>query len=113
MEDRTLLKIALMTAIIGLSALYYVSAFIPPAEMSIFSEVDEKLILKGKITSIRETNSSILLMLERKETVPVVLFNTEFYEALSLRKGDNVKILGTLQEYKGRQSVVANSVSVG
>jgi len=112
MREKTLLKIALIAANIGVIILF------------IFSQQEEKKIViksieetagqkivkvQGKITKItdKEKVAFMEILWEKPETVEVVLFKDQ---NISLRQGDYVEIEGTVEEYKGKKEIIGSKV---
>ena len=112
MKENTLLKIALICSLAGLAALYFISAKIEvksyiPKQLN--ANIGDDVGLKGTITKITDKGDVVFIEVVQENTVTVVLFTKD---NLTLSKGDNIEILGNVQEYKGREEIIAEKVRV-
>ncbi|MBD3362066.1 hypothetical protein GF358_04745 [Candidatus Woesearchaeota archaeon] len=99
MEEQTLIIIAIICVIAGLPGLYISSQFVRIDDPRILSSVT------GKITSIDDKESIIIINVEMDNVLPVVSF-----ENVKVKKGDRVKISGELETYKGKLEFVADKI---
>ena len=111
MKETTLLKIALICSLIGLLALYFISSKIEvkdykPAELN--KNVGDDVKLKGIITKISDKGNVVFVDLKNENYMTVVLFTSE--NDLKLKKGDNVEVIGKVQEYNGKNEIIAQKV---
>jgi len=115
MKGNTLLKISIICAIIGVSALYFISEQMEVKQVSINNLTDEEIGKEVKIIGRveRASNTDKVIFLEVGEqkivTVSVVLFKDK---DVALKEGDYVELIGTIEEYKGEYSIIANAVKV-
>ena len=113
MKETTLLKIALICSLIGLIALYFISARIDIKDYkpNVFNRnIGDDVNLKGTITKISDKGNVVFIDVSQQNSVPVVLFRDN--DNLNLKKGDNVEVIGKVQEYNGKPEIVANKVMV-
>ena len=104
MRDSTLFKIGLFGSIIGLLILYIGTLAFEPEQIQI-EEIDENYIgklvqIKGKVTQIREFESSFLIQVDGISVFSYKKITPE------IRKGDLVQVIGQVQEYKGELEIV-------
>ena len=112
MKETTLLKIALICSLIGLIVLYFLSAKIEirDYEPNILNEnIGDDVRLKGTITKTSDKGDVVFMELLQEYPVSVVLFSSN---NISLKKGDNVEVIGKVQEYKSKNEIIANKVRV-
>lgn len=110
MKENTLLKIALICSLIGLAALYFISSKIEVkryAPKQLKANIGDDVGLKGTITKITDKGSVVFIEVEQANTVAVVLFTKD---NISLSKGDNIEIIGEVQEYNGKEEIIAQRV---
>ena len=112
MKENTLLKIALICSLTGLVALYFISAKIEvkryvPKQLN--ANIGDDVQLKGTIIKIADKGNVVFIELEQKNTVTVVLFTKD---NISLSKGEDIEIMGKVQEYNGKDEIIAQKVRV-
>lgn len=112
MKESTLLKIALICALIGLVALYFISAKIEvkdykPSELS--KNIGDDVNLKGTVTKIADKGNVVFVDVSQQNSVSVVLFTDN---NINLKSGDNVEVIGKVQEYNGKNEIIAQKVRV-
>ena len=113
MKENTLLKIALISGIVGLVALYLISTKIElkdykPNKLSQNVGDDVKFI--GVIERISGKGDVAIIRVKQETSVDVVAFNAG--NEMALKNGDSVEVLGKVQEYKGKNEIVAQKISV-
>ena len=112
MKETTLLKIALICALIGLVALYFISEKIEIAEykpMQLNKGIGSDVVLKGSIAKITQKGKAVFIDVDEHDSVQVVFFTDS---NVSLSKGNNVEIIGKIQEYNGKNEIVAQKIRV-
>ena len=113
MEEKNLLKVALICSIIGIFIIFIFANRLEPSLISI-SDVSESLIdqsvkIQGAIDSIRVTPSIIILNVKDDSgSIKVVAFSQDNSE---LVKDQLVEILGDVTEYKGILEIEAKKIS--
>lgn len=103
MDEKTLLKIALICSIVGVFIIFIFADRLEPSLISIssisHSLVDKDVKIRGTISSFKMTPS--VLMLDIKDetgVIKVVAFDKEDFKA---DEGQLVEVLGRVKEYKG------------
>ncbi len=113
MNEKTLLKIALIITILGLVFLVILSQLIKVGESPIAKitkeALEEDVKLTGKITKMSETNNTIFLQIQSQDSISVIVFRDE---TVDLRQNDVVEIEGTVEDYQGNLEIVANKIRV-
>lgn len=111
MQEKTLQKVAIIVALLGLIFLSFYAENLQFREVArIDSEVpEEKVRMQGKVTRVSPQDKVIFLELDGEiiEKVKVILFTDE---SVYLKQGDRVEISGTVEEYQGEKEVIANEV---
>ena len=113
MKETTLLKIALICSLLGLAILYFISAKIDvkeykPSQLNENIGDDVKLI--GTIAKISQNDDVAFLEINYQNPVIVVLFTDN--KNLSLKVDDTIEVIGEVQEYKGKNEVIAQKIRV-
>ena len=113
MKEKTLLKIALICGIIGLIILFIISDNLEIKEKDIDkinkANVEEDVKLIGKISKITQLDKVAFIELEQPATMTIIVFKDK---NLSLYKGDNIEIIGEIDEYNGELEVIAQRIRV-
>ena len=113
MKESTLLKIALICSLAGLFILYFISIRIEPKDYKpdiTSKNVGENVKLTGKIEKIREAQGAVFVDIIEQSPLTVVAFGED--NNLKLKKGDNIEVIGEIQEYKGKKEIIAQKIRV-
>ncbi len=112
MEDDTLLKIALACSVIGISALYIYSTGMSIPEHDIGSLGEDMLgntiTVSGRISGISDREGLRIIDITRDETIPVIVFSDI---DMDISEGDFVTVTGELDEYNGRNEIIADNIA--
>lgn len=113
MKEKNLLKIAFICGILGVVILFLISENTEISEKDIDKinkdNLEENVKLKGRITKITQLDKVTFIELEQPSTITVIVFKDE---NLSLYKGDDVEIIGEIEEYEGELEVIAERIRV-
>jgi|TARA_Y100000310_G_scaffold309740_1_gene354183 aspartyl/asparaginyl-tRNA synthetase len=112
MKENTILKIALVISLVGLVMLYYISTQIDvkdykPSKLNENVGDDVKMI--GTISKISDRESVIFIDVLHESPVTVVLFTDEDME---LNEGEKIEVIGEVQDYKGKNEIIARKIRV-
>lgn len=111
MQEKSLIKLAFIVTIIGLSFLFFYSRGLNLEAIGGVDTIDvaEEVRLKGRVSNIRETEKATFLELEGEKIVQteIILFPEE---SVYLKEGDLVEIFGEVEEYKGEKEVIASKI---
>ena len=113
MKETTLLKIALICSLVGLIVLYFISTKIEVKDYkpsSLNKNVGDDVSLKGIVTKINDRGNVVFVDLQSQNYVTVVLFTKD--ENLKLKNGDDVEVIGKVQEYNGKNEIVAQKIRI-
>lgn len=112
MEEKTLLKIALICSIVGVFIIFIFADRLEPSLINISgisqSLIDKDVKIRGTVNSFRIT-SSVLMLDVRDETgtIKVVAFDKEDFEA---DKSQVIEVTGTVKEYQGVLEIEAKNI---
>lgn len=111
MKESALLKVALICSLVGLFVLYFISSKIEVKDYKpAFSNRNgEDIKLVGTVIKITDRGDVIFIEINQQSPVNVVLFTED---DLKLTAGDNVEVIGEVQEYNGKEEVIASKISV-
>ena len=113
MKETTLLKTALICSLLGLVILYFISAKIDvkdykPSRLN--ENIGDDVKLTGTIAKISQNDNVAFLEVNYQNPVIVVLFTDN--ENLSLKIDDTIEVVGEVQEYKGKNEIIAQKIRV-
>lgn len=113
MKETTLLKIALICSLVGLIVLYFISAKIEakdykPARLN--ENIGDDVKLKGVILGISDRGDVVFIEVSHQNPVDVVLFTKD--NNLNLNEGDSIEVIGEVQEYNGKNEIIADKIRV-
>ncbi len=115
MKEKTLLRIALISGIIGIVILFLISDNLEINEKNIDkinkANVEEDVKLIGTISKITQLEKVAFIELKQPATMTVIVFKDK-NKNLTLDKGDNVEIIGEIEEYNGELEVIAQRIRV-
>ena len=111
MKETTLLKIALICSLVGLALLYFISTKIEVKDYKpniLNKNVGDDVKLTGKVTKITDREDVVFIEVYQQSPVNVVLFTDN--DNLKLSNGDNVEVIGKVQEYNGKNEIIAEKI---
>lgn len=111
MKESTLLKIALVIALVGVIILFFISDEVKIDEKTIdqLDGVDENVLVKGIVTRITELETVSFIEITQENKITVVLFKDY---PIDLKEGEVVEVLGKTEEYKGEFEIIGKEVRV-
>ncbi|MBI2124628.1 OB-fold nucleic acid binding domain-containing protein [Candidatus Pacearchaeota archaeon] len=112
MKETTLLKTALICSLLGLVILYFISAKIDVKDYNagiLNKNIGDDVKLTGKITKISQSENVAFLEVSYESPITIVLFTDK---NVSLEANDSIEIIGEVQEYKGKNEIIAQKVRV-
>lgn len=113
MKETTLLKIALICSLVGLIALYFISTKIEVKDYKpniLNKNIGEDVKLIGTVTKVSDAGSVVFIEVNQQSPMTVVLFTDD--DNLKLNSGDNVEVIGEVQEYNGKNEIIAQKIRV-
>ncbi len=113
MQEKTLTKIALITMVVGLISLYFISSEIDVTKVESLESINpaEEVRIIGEVTSVRNSEKAIFIEMSgtKKITTPVIVFADE---PLYLKVGNRIEVTGLVEEYKGKKEVIASKIAI-
>ena len=111
MREKTLLKIAIISALLGVFLLYIISESITIDESSISKieneEIGNDVKVKGVVRDVFNGEKISIVTISQQEEMKIVL-----YENVSVSEGDYIEVIGEVEEYNGEREVIGNRVRV-
>ncbi|MBI2558154.1 hypothetical protein HYW20_02420 [Candidatus Woesearchaeota archaeon] len=111
MKETTLLKIALICSLVGLVLLYFISTKIEVKDYKpniLNKNVGDDVKLTGKVSKITDRGDVVFIEVDQQSPINVVLFTDN--DNLKLSNGDNVEVIGKVQEYNGKNEIIAEKI---
>ncbi len=106
MKESTLLKIAILGAILGSLVLFALGQLLTIDQSTIPQLKDDGQVrLEGTIGRVRVTNASTQFTLLQSNSIAVVIF-----DPVNLRRGDSVEITGRVETKNGKKQIIATEV---
>tara|TARA_Y100000310_G_scaffold345840_1_gene470991 strand:+ start:6774 stop:7133 length:360 start_codon:yes stop_codon:yes gene_type:complete len=117
MNESHLLKLALISSLIGLFVLYIVSNNMDIKEISLDElnneEIGNKVKVLGKVSRITELDKVTFLDVSQPVTTKIVIFREkEKDEALDLEQDDYIEIIGKVEDYEGEMEIIADRIRI-
>ncbi|MBI2130261.1 hypothetical protein HYU10_00665 [Candidatus Woesearchaeota archaeon] len=112
MKENTLIKISIIFSLAGLVILYFISGSIKIDDYkpkSISSEIGQDVKVNGVVKGVRKFDNAAIIEVEQKSVLDVAVLGKS---NLSITAGDSVEIIGEVQEYNGKEEVIANRIRV-
>jgi len=108
MQEKTLLKISLITSITGVALLFALSLGMEKQEkpFQLLNEEDYSTI-SGKIAKVSAMENITFITIYQNTPVNAVIIGKGY---LNLREGDSVEMSGTVQNYEGKKEFVAEEI---
>lgn len=119
MRDETLLKLSLVTSIIGLILLFYLAQ--TQAQVIAISSISQDdigrtVLLKGNITSVftSDKGTVFLKISDKTGELNAVIFKNlvSKLSAYGLQKGQQVQVEGKMNEYEGEFEIIPDKITI-
>lgn len=112
MKESIILKIALICSLVGLTVLYFISAKIEVKEYKpiLNKNIGDDVKLNGIVSKITDRGNVVFIEVTHQNPVTVVLFTDN--DNINLKNGDNVEVMGKVQEYNGKNEIIAQKIRV-
>jgi len=111
MQEKTLLKIAIISALAGIFLLYLVSDNITIDESSIGNieneEIGRDVKVMGVVEDVFNGEKISIITISQPSDMKVIL-----YDNVSISEGDYIEVIGEIDEYNGEMEVIGNRVRV-
>ena len=111
MKEKTLLLIAIMTTIIGLIMLYYMSDVVKIEEKVIenidATDIEKDLMIKGNVERVTDLEKIVIMEVSQPKTITIIAFKDG---KTDVKEGDYVYITGAVDEYNGKMEIIADEI---
>ncbi len=113
MEEKSLLRLALICSLVGIIALFFISENMEISEKNIYEiskdNIGEDVRIKGIVSKSTDKGKIILLDIIQPETITVVLFKDSDF---NISPGTKVEITGEIDEFNGKMEIIGNEVKI-
>ena len=113
MKETALLKIAMICSLVGLVALFFISQQIElkdyEPDFLNNKNVGDNVKLSGKIIKVTAGNNVVFIELSQQAPISVVVFTDK---DINLNENDFVEISGKVQNYNGKEEIIADKIKV-
>jgi hypothetical protein len=107
MKDRTLLWIALGSAISGIIALIVIAETTDIDTGNVYTaEQDQAIAITGVVEKVTARGSITIVRISAVQKLDVVVFD----DSATVSSGEKVKVTGTVSDYKGQREIVAERI---
>jgi len=117
-KDESLVKLSILTSIIGISGLLVFLFVSKPLQVRV-QDIDETLLGKrvevsGKVEDLFSKNGHIFFYLRNVSKIKVVAFRSTVKRLglEDLRDGDSVKVIGTVERYRGEIEIITKDLRI-
>ena len=111
MNEKTLLKIAIISALTGIFILYLISDNVVLNESSISQiegeEIGRYVKIKGIVDDVYNGEKLSIITVTQPESMKILLF-----ENVSVVVGDYIEVIGEIDEYNGEREVIGERIRV-
>jgi len=111
MKENTLLKISLISALVGVFVLYLISDNIVIDETSIGKiegeDVGSDVKVKGIVNDVYNGEAISIITITQPSDMKVIVF-----ENVSVNVGDYIEVIGEIEDYQGELEVIGNRIRV-
>ena len=113
MEEKSLLRLALICSLVGIIVLFFISESMEIKEKNINEinkdNVGEDIKIKGIVSKSTDKGKIILLDIIQPETITIVLFKDSDF---NISTGTKVEITGEIDEFNGQLEIIGNEVKI-
>lgn len=108
MQEKTLLKISLITSISGIALLFLLSAGAEKNEKPFqLAEDGSRAVVSGRIARVSSSGNLTFLSIYQSEPVGAVIIGKSH---VSLEEGDYVEVRGAVENYNGKKELVIEEI---
>ncbi len=113
MEEKSLLRLALICSLVGIITLFFISENMKINEKNIDEinkdNIGEDVRIKGIVSKSADRGKIILLDIVQPETITIVLFKDHDF---NISTGTKVEITGEIDEFNGKMVIIGNEVKI-
>ncbi|MBW2980996.1 hypothetical protein KY360_06280 [Candidatus Woesearchaeota archaeon] len=111
MKEKSLLKVALVCSLVGVTVLFFISEFIEVEERDIdeitIDDLDKNVKIIGTVSKVVDTDKVVIMDITQPQKLKVMLFKDE---EINLKKGNYIEVLGKVQEYEGELEIIGDRI---
>lgn len=110
MQDRQLLRIAIISSIIGIIALFMITQITEIDSSSIQSVKlcgKTDVSIKGVVTGTKKIGDMTIITVSQEENIEVIAYENQPAEV-----GDEITVQGKVGQYKGQNQIVADKIKI-
>jgi len=108
MQEKTLLKISLVTSIAGVVLLFFISLGTGREERAFeLLEPDDYAVVSGRIGRVTSKGNVTFLSVYQSMPVSAVVIGKDYVE---FREGDYVQLRGKVERYKDRNELIVEEI---
>ena len=110
MQEKSLLKLAIICTLVGVSILFVLCNEISVDEsmLSKITSTDAAVSVKGDVISVKNFTNSKIVQIEKKEKLDVVVIGQDY---LDIAKGDSIEAIGSWDNTaQGNLSMLAREI---
>ena len=115
MQEKTLLKIALITSIVGLVVIYVISGNIVIEEKTLekitIGNKDEFVKVRGMVSRITDLEKVTIMEITQPTEITIIMFKNG-NESTIFAEGNEVEIIGKIDEYEGEMEIIAERARI-
>ena len=112
MQEKTLLRISLITTAVGILLLYILSHYSQP-ELEPYtltnSDLGNKVLVQGNIGSVKQYGNTTIIKVSTNDQIQVVHFQPLKF---SLNKNEQIEVIGTVQKHKGEYQLISDEIRI-
>ena len=107
MQEKTLLKLSLITSTAGICLLFFLSTQINNEEES-FQLINngDFTTINGRITEVNSRGNVTFLSIDQTKTITAIVFE----DYVNFKKGDFVELRGNVKNYKGTKELIVEEI---
>ena len=115
MKEKTLLKAALIITLVGLAVLYLISGSIEIEETNMekitLQNKGDFVKIKGTVSNKVDAGKITILDITQPHEITVILIKRD-NKTIQINHGNEVEIIGKVDEYNGKMEIIADKVRV-
>ena len=111
MKEKALLRIAIISSLVGVFLLYIISENISLDESAISKieneDIGDDVKVKGVIKDVFNGEKVSIITITQPSEMKIIL-----YDNVSVNSGDYIEVVGEIDEYNGNKEIIGNRVRV-
>ena len=111
MKEKALLRIAIISSLVGVFLLYIISENISLDESAISKieneDIGDDVKVKGVIKDVFNGEKVSIITITQPSEMKIIL-----YDNVSVNSGDYIEVVGEIDEYNGNKEIIGNKVRV-